>query len=79
MQDWGYEVTTVDINPSTHATHVVNIMSWDFRKVYPEGYFDIIAAGVPCTEYSIAKRTAPRDFKTADRLVRRTLAIKDYF
>ena len=79
LQDWGYEVVSVDNDPSTHATHIVNIMQWDYRKAYEPHYFDIIAAGVPCTEYSIAKTTAPRDFVTADGLVKRTLAIIQYF
>ena len=58
LQDWGYEITSVDNDPGTHATHVVDIVRWDYKKLYPPHYFDIVAAGVPCTEYSIAKSTA---------------------
>ncbi len=39
----------------------------------------MIAAGVPCTEYSIAKTTAPRNLDLADSLVRKTLEIIEYF
>ena len=39
----------------------------------PPGTFKIVAASVPCTEYSIAKTTAPREYYKADKLVLRVL------
>ena len=45
----------------------------------PPGYFDLIAAGGPCTEYSQAKTKGQMDLEQADRLVWRTMDIVNYF
>ena len=74
----GYEVVTLDINPNFNPTHTVNILDWDYWK-YPKKYFEVISASVPCTEYSRAKTLGTRDFDTADKLVRKTLEIIEYF
>ena len=55
----------------------MDLFDWNYT-VYPPGYFKIIAASVPCAEYSIAKTTAPRDFAKADALVCRVLEIVQY-
>ena len=39
------------------------------------GEFDVIFAAVPCTEYSMALTTRPRDLPLADAVVRRTLEV----
>ena len=51
---------------------------WD-HTIYPTGYFDLVAAGVPCTEYSQAKTKGERNLDLADRLVRRTVDVIKYF
>jgi site-specific DNA-cytosine methylase len=53
-------------------------MDWVYN-VFPEGMFDVIWASPPCTEYSTAKTTAPRDIVGANAIVSRTLEIIAYF
>jgi site-specific DNA-cytosine methylase len=74
----GYEVITLDLDGRTDSTITADLLSWDYT-VYPPGYFCVIAASVPCAEYSIAKTTAPREFVRADALVCRVLDIVEYF
>ena len=45
----------------------------------PPGHFHLIAASVPCAQYSLAKTTATREFYQADALVNRVLEIVDFF
>lgn len=78
LQEWGYEVVSVDNDPSAHATYTVDILRWNFRKLYSPHYFDIVAAGVPCTEYSVAKSVGVRNFELADRVAKKTLEIIAY-
>ena len=47
----GYEVTSLDLK---HADIICDIMNWNYT-VYESGYFDVIWASPPCTEYSCAK------------------------
>ena len=74
----GFEVISVDIDRKHHPTHCTDILHWDYRQ-YPPGYFKVIAASVPCTEYSTAKTLGTRDLESADLPVRKTLEIVDYF
>ena len=54
LKDLGYEVTTLDIDPKVNAHITQDVMQWNYRK-YPGQHFQLIAASVPCNEYSIAK------------------------
>lgn len=72
------ETVTVDLLSKFSPTHVADILTWDYRK-YPRGYFDIVWASPPCTEYSKAKTHGVRDLEGADTLVRKALEIIDYF
>ena len=58
-------------------------MEWDYKSAFPIGHFDVIFAGVPCTEYSrlrdCCKHTKPPDIEKANKVVLRTLEIIDYF
>ena len=74
----GYEVVSLDIKRSEHPTICMDILRWKFKE-YPPGYFDVIAAGPPCDDYSLAKNLRPRKFHHADRLVRKTVEIIRYF
>ena len=75
----GWEVVSLDIDPKCSPTHVADIRDWDYR-IYPRDHFDFIWASPVCTHYSIARTSGgPRDLISADRLVRRTLDIMDYF
>ena len=68
----------MDLDPKTNPTILSDLLEWKYTD-YPSGFFKIIAASVPCAEYSIAKTTAPREFSKADALVCRVLDIVEYF
>ncbi len=68
----------MDINPNFNPTHAQDIMEWNFRQ-YPRKYFRVIAAHVPCNEYSQAKTVGIRKLAEADKLVLKTLEIIEYF
>ena len=65
LQKMGFEVTSLDISKVGDPTLVQDITKWDYRT-YPPRYFRLIAAGVPCTEYSRAKTVGDRDLQHAD-------------
>ena len=67
------KIVTLDLDPRTSPTHCVDLTTW--ACPYPAGYFDIIWASPPCTEYSIAKTTGIRDFPSADRVVKACIRI----
>lgn len=69
---------TVDMSHHFNPTHHVNLMEWDYT-IYPPGYFTMIWASPPCTQYSIAKTRGVRDLEGSDNLVRRVFQIIDYF
>ena len=55
-----------------------NISEWDYRQ-YPSGYFNFIWASPPCTEYSRAKTTGVRKIEEANKIVKKTIEIVEYF
>ena len=71
------EVITLDSAPRAKANIQEDVLQWD-HTIYSPGFFDLIATGVPCTEYSQAKTVGTRDLNLADRLVRRTVDIIRY-
>jgi len=75
----GFEVVSVDSDSRSNPSLCVDVLTWDYKKQFPQNYFQVIAAGVPCTEYSQAKTTQPRNIELADKLVAKTLEIIDYF
>ena len=56
LKEMGWEVVSLDKNRNSHATLKLDIMKWDFKRAFKPGYFDIICASVPCTEYTGQKR-----------------------
>ena len=72
--DLGWEVTSLDLKNADINT---NILDWDYKQFEPK-YFDFIWASPPCTEYNIAKTTAPRNIPEANKIVQKTLEIIDY-
>ena len=72
------EVVSVDLVGD--PTHKTDIFDWDFT-VYPQGYFSVVWASPPCTQYSPARTTAKtaRDLEGADRLVKRAIFLIEYF
>ena len=52
--DNGHEVVTLDndTDGTFSSTHTTNISNFSPLDHYPVGHFDVILAGVPCTEYA---------------------------
>jgi len=70
----GYEVISLDLKD---ADINCNILDWDYT-VYPSGYFDVIWASPPCTEYSKAKSVGVRDIEKANEIVLRSIEIVEF-
>ena len=75
-KELGY--TVIGVDRDMEAEIQIDIMDWDYT-VFPTSFFDVIWASPPCTEYSRAKTTAPRDIEGANAVVQRTLDILEYF
>ena len=76
--DHGYEVVSVDFDEKFQPTILTDVMKWDYQSHFKPGHFDIIFSSPPCTEFSRAKTTAPRQLERADSIVRKTLEIIKY-
>ena len=72
----GWEVQSLDIDGKYCATIVCDIMKWDYSD---EPSCDVIFAGVPCENYSIANTRGKRNLILADSLVKKTWEIIRYF
>jgi hypothetical protein len=77
LRELGYQVTTLDLDPKFHADLRVDIRDWQYKK-YPPGYFQLIAASPPCTEFSRAKTVGKRNIEEAVCLVQATLDVIKY-
>ena len=73
-EQYGYEVVSLDLK---NADINCNILEWDY-KAYEPGYFKVIWASPPCTEYSTAKTTGTRKIDEANKIVMKTLDIIEY-
>ena len=65
LENFGFEITSLDSDKNCKPDLCTDILDWDYKKL-PHGHFRLIAAGIPCTEYSQAKTTAERDLHRAD-------------
>jgi len=75
------EIISLDIDPAHNPTIVCDILEWNY-KIYPSGYFDVIWASPPCTEFSCLNFTHPEkipNLNLADSIVKKTIEIIDYF
>jgi hypothetical protein len=72
LEEKGWEVDSLDVEPSFYPTFLTDFRTWDFESI-PPGTYQYIHCSPPCTEFSRAKTTGVRDFETADALVKRTL------
>ena len=79
LREIGYDVISLDIDPNRRPTIVTDVLKWDYAKDFSPGFFSVIAAGVPCNEYSSAKTIGHRNLDYADRLVEKTLEIIHFF
>ena len=80
LKQLGYRVVSLDVNPNTNPTICKNLLEWDYWLDFPKrGQFEIIAASVPCTEYSRANTTGTRDLIWSDRLVACVKQIVSYY
>ena len=55
-EELGYHVTSLDIDPKCHPTHVADINSFDYKSHFKPGDFDIIWASPPCQYFSQARK-----------------------
>lgn len=79
FRDRGYSVVSVDNDIRWKPDICEDILLWDYKTAFPPGHFDVIAASPPCTEYSIALTTRPRNLDVSNLIVKRTLEIIAYF
>ena len=74
------KVITLDSDPRYSPTILADVTDWRYKEdVFNVGYFDIIWASPPCTEYSVAKTKGVRDLVGADHVVKSVRNIISYF
>ena len=76
FREGGWDVQSLDIDGRFGATIVQNILDWDYTT---EPACDVLIAGVPCEQYSLANTRGKRNMLAADRLVRKTCEIIQHF
>jgi len=69
----GAEVTSLDCDPKAGADICCDVMAWLPDK--PPGYWDVIWFSPPCTEFSRALTTRPRQLEPALAIVRKCLEL----
>ena len=74
-KNFGYTVISLDLK---NADICSDILEWDYTE-YPTGMFQFIWASPPCTEYSRAKTTGVRKIEEANKIVKKTIEIINYF
>ncbi|AUF82303.1 putative cytosine DNA methyltransferase [Tetraselmis virus 1] len=72
------EVVSVDIEPSFKPTICADMLELDYKSLWKPGEFDAIWSSSPCTWYSLARNSVPRDFVLADKLVKKAIEIIEY-
>lgn len=77
----GWNVRRLDIDGRNGADIVVDIRNWDPALHWSGPAPDVIFAGPPCENYSVARTRAktPRDLELADSIVRKTIDVIEHF
>ena len=77
LEQVGFKVDSLDIDPKCGATWTADILEWDTWRHMMPGRYSFVWASPPCTHDSRARTTAktPRNLELADAIVRRTLEI----
>ena len=57
LRGMGYQVVSLDKNKRSKPDLPIDILEWDYRKDFAPGEFELVAASVPCNEYSPAKKS----------------------
>ena len=70
----GWEVISLDLDPSAEPTICADVCSWESMSMFAPGYFDMIWTSPPCTEYSRALTRRLRK-QEGDRTAIRTLEV----
>ena len=65
----GWEVCTVDWEAKWSPTILADVRDLKPEQLWTPGEWDVVWASPDCTEYSIAKSTAPRDYAKGDSIV----------
>jgi site-specific DNA-cytosine methylase len=73
-----WETISVDILEKFGPTILADVATWDYTA-FPPGHFDYIHLSPPCTEFSRALTTRPRNLEVGDVLAKRSLEILAYF
>jgi len=70
-------VVTVDVQPEFSPSHCMEIQQFvhTVDEWYGKGFFDLVWASPPCTEYSKALTRRPRNFQKADAVVMAVLEV----
>ena len=76
FREAGWEIQSLDLDGRFGATIVADILTWDYSSEPP---CDVLTAGVPCEQYSIAHTRGVRKLSFADSLVRKTWEIIQHF
>ena len=71
----GWEVISLDVDPGAEPTICADVCSWEPMPMFAPGYFDMIWASPPCTEYSRALTRRPYRLEEGDRTAIRTLKL----
>ena len=74
--DPNIEIVAIDVDPKSKATRLQDVREFALTNLfdYAPGYFDILWASPPCTEYSQAMTARERNLPEADTLVASALA-----
>ena len=77
-EERGHKVFTIDFDEKFNPDLCIDVLDFTIDML-PEEFKqpDVFWASPPCTQYSHAKRTGVRDLKYADKVVKKTLELKE--